>query len=296
MRHSPQAGAEGTSWGADVIAPACYVYRMSTTDTSSCVTRELAGKAWAGVADLLDLQLSPLGLPAIDALSLQIGESALDVGCGAGQSVLQLADRVGPEGRVTGVDIAPALLEVARRRAAGRSQVDFIECDALTLALPEHSIDCVFSRFGVMAFRDPVVAFSNFRRMMKTSGRLAFVCWRSLEENELDLLPLRAAGLEGWVDPTPFSFADPGYVQTTLQNAGFRQVAIQAHDEMVSSGDLDAMIVVLLSVGPLGKIIRENAEVMRAAAESRVRAALVARGNPDAVGLNAATWVVTARL
>ena len=169
---------------------------------------DLAGKARAEVADLLDAQLSPLGLRAIEALSPQIGEAVLDVGCGAGQSVLQLADRVGPRGRVTGVDIAPTLLALARRRAVGRSQVDFIECDALRLALPERSIDCVFSRFGVMAFRDPVAAFSNFRRMMRPRGRLAFVCWRSLDENELDLLPLQAAGLEGWLDPTPFSFAD----------------------------------------------------------------------------------------
>jgi SAM-dependent methyltransferase len=255
---------------------------------------DLAGKAWAEVADLLDAQLSPLGLRAIEALSPQIGEAVLDVGCGAGQSALQLADRVGPTGSVTGVDIAPPLLEVARRRATGCSQVDFIECDALRLALPEHSIDCVFSRFGVMAFRDPVAAFSNFRRMMRPSGRLAFVCWRSLDENELDLLPLQAAGLEGWLDPTPFSLADSGYIRTTLQAAGFRQVTIQAHDEMVSSGDLNAMIMVLLSVGPLGKIIRENPN-MRAAAESRVRAALADRGNEVAVALNAATWIVTAQ-
>jgi SAM-dependent methyltransferase len=255
---------------------------------------DLAGKAWAEVADLLDIQLSPLGLRAIEALSPRIGEAVLDVGCGAGQSVLQLADRVGPGGRVTGVDIAPPLLEVARRRAAGRSQVDFIECDALRLALAERSIDCIFSRFGVMAFRDPVAAFSNFRRMMRPSGRLAFVCWRSLDENELDYLPLRAAGLEAWLDPTPFSFADSGTIRTTLQTAGFRQVTIQPNDEMVSSGDLDAMIVVLLSVGPLGRIIRENPK-LRAAAESRVRAALAERGNEAAVALNAATWVVTAR-
>jgi SAM-dependent methyltransferase len=267
---------------------------MCKTGTSSPGVNDLAGKARAEVADLLDLQLSPLGLRAIDALSPRIGEAVLDVGCGAGQSVLQLADRVGPGGSVTGVDIAPSLLEVARRRAVGRSQVDFIEVDSQRLALPERSIDCVFSRFGVMAFRDPVAAFSNFRRMMRPSGRLAFVCWRSLDENELDLLPLRAAGLEGWLDPTPFSFADSEHIRTTLQAAGFRQVTIQAHDEMVSSGDLDAIIVVLLSVGPLGKIIRENPD-MRAAAESRVRAALAARGNQAAVALNAATWVVTAR-
>ena len=255
---------------------------------------DLADRARAEIADLADLQLSPLGLRAIEALSPQIGEAVLDVGCGAGQSVLQLADRVGPGGRVTGVDIGRLVLEVARRRAAGRGQVDFIECDALKLALPDCSIDRVFSRFGVMFFQDPVAAFSNFLRMMRPSGRMAFVCWRSLDENELDLFPLRAAGLEGWLDPTPFSFADSGFIRTTLQTAGFRQVTIEAHDDMVSSGDLDAMIAVLLRVGALGRIIRENPG-MRAAAETRVRTALAQQGNQAAVALKAATWVVTAR-
>ena len=255
---------------------------------------DLADKARAELADLLDLQLSPLGLVAIEALAPRIGDVVLDVGCGAGQSALQLADRVGVRGRVTGVDIAPGVLEVARRRAIGRRQVDFVQCDAQRLVLPERSIDCVFSRFGVMAFDDPVAAFANFQRMMRPSGRLAFVCWRSLDENEMDLLPLRAAGLEGRADPTPFSLADSGTIRTTLQNAGFRQIRIDAQDAMVSSGNLDAMMTVLLRVGPLGKIIRENPN-MTAQANSRVRAALAERGNEAAVALNAATWIVTAR-
>jgi SAM-dependent methyltransferase len=258
------------------------------------MSNTLAAKAWAEVADLLDRQLSPLGLRAIEALAPQPGETILDIGCGAGQSTLQLADRLGPTGKVTGVDIAPLLLEVARRRAEARVEIDFIEADAQMLALPDRSIDGVFSRFGVMAFRDAVAAFANFRRMMKPSGRLAFVCWRALDENELDYLPLRAAGLEAHLDLTPFSLADPATIQTTLQAAGFREIAIKAHDAMVSSGDLDAMLAVLLRVGPLGKILRENPE-LRAGAEPRVRAALAARGNPSAVALNAATWIVTAR-
>lgn len=230
----------------------------------------------------------------MDVLSPQVGEAALDVGCGAGQSVLQLADRVGHTGRVTGVDIAPTLLDVARRRAMGRSNVAFAQCDAAKLAFPDRSIDCVFSRFGVMAFRDPVAAFSNLRRVMRPSGRLAFVCWRSLAENELDSVPLRAAGLERWLDKTPFSFADPSTIRGTLEAAGFQHIAIQAHDELVSSGDLDAMLKVLLSVGPLGRILRENPK-LRAAAEPRVRAALAEQGQSAAIALNAATWVVMAQ-
>jgi SAM-dependent methyltransferase len=229
----------------------------------------------------------------MEALAPRSCEVIVDVGCGAGQTVLQLAHRVGPEGRVIGVDIAPRLLGVARLRAERLSQVSFVECDALVLDLPDRSVDALFSRFGVMGFSDPVAAFTNFHRMMKPSGRLAFVCWRSLEENQLDVIPLRAAGLEHMIDRTPFSFADRDRVRATLEAAGFQQITIRAHDEAVSSGDLDAMAEVLLKVGPLGKIVRENPE-LRLEAEPRLRAALAGRGDSSKVMLQAATWIVTA--
>jgi len=256
--------------------------------------RRLAAQAWAEMSELLDRQLSPLGLHAIEALAPAPGEVVVDIGCGAGQTVLQLAERVGPEGRVIGIDIAPLLLDVARRRADGLSQVSFLEGDAQTVALPEGSLDGVFSRFGVMAFADPAAAFANFHRMLKPPGRLAFVCWRALDENELDLLPLQAAGLEARADATPFSFADPEVLRATLQTAGFARVTLERRDEMVSSGGLDAMASVLMRVGPLGRILRETPE-LRAAAEPRLRAVLAEREVGGVVALSAATWVVSAR-
>lgn len=106
---------------------------MAERDVSSLRARNLAAEAWAEVAELLDLQLPPLGLRAMEALAPRLGEVIVDVGCGAGQTVLQLAHRVGREGRVIGVDIARLLLGVARLRAEGQSQVSFIEGDAVGL-------------------------------------------------------------------------------------------------------------------------------------------------------------------
>ena len=213
-----------------------------------------------------------MGLRAIEALGLGSGDIVLDIGCGAGQTLLQLAERVGTEGQVIGVDVAPLLLEIAKRRTEPLSQVRLIQADAQSLDLPSESTDAVFSRFGVMTFNDPVAAFANFRRILRPSGALAFCCWRSLQENELDRLPLSAAGLQSTVDESPFSFADPEHIRRTLEAAGFSEIVIQPHDEKVSSGDLDAMTSVLLKVGPLGKIVREN-PALRATAEPRLRKA-----------------------
>src|SRR5207302_7056707 len=255
----------------------------------------LHARAWAEAYELIDLQLSPLGLRAIEALSLRSGDIVLDIGCGAGQTLLQLAERVGIEGQVIGVDVAPLLLEIAKRRTDSLSQVRLIQADAQSLDLPSESADAVFSRFGVMTFNDPVAAFANFRRILRPSGALAFTCWRSLQENELDHLPLSAAGLQSPVDMSPFSFADPECIRSTLEAAGFSEIIIQPHDEKVSSGDLDAMTWVLLKVGPLGKIVREN-PALRATAEPLLREALAALGDPSRVQLLASVWIVTARV
>ncbi len=170
----------------------------------------LHATAWAEAYELIDLQLSPLGRRAIEALGLGSGDIVLDIGCGAGQTLLQLAEQVGPEGQVIGVDVAPLLLEIARRRTEPLSQVRLIQADAQSLDLPAESTDAVFSRFGVMTFNDPVAAFANFRRILRPSGALAFSCWRSLQDNELDRLPLAAAGIQSSaVDEKSFQLRRP---------------------------------------------------------------------------------------
>jgi hypothetical protein len=152
-----------------------------------------------------------------------------------------------------------------------------------------------------MFFADPTAAFINIRRGLKPHGRLAFVCWRTLEENLLDIVPLTAASpyLPPRPDhspdvPGPFSFADANRVRSVLAKAGFGDIEIDAHDEQVGSGNLDTMLVVCTRVGALGKILRENPE-LRGAAIAAVRSALAAHDGPDGVRLRAATWIVTAR-
>jgi SAM-dependent methyltransferase len=258
-------------------------------------------RAWAEVRDLLELQLAPLGRRALQALAPNPGESVLDIGCGGGDTVLELARAVAPDGTVVGIDLSAAVLAFAKRAADGWARVRFVHADAQMFPFEPGSFDAAFSRFGVMFFTDPIAAFSNIRRSLKPNGRLAFVCWRTLEENLLDMLPLQAAS--GHLPPQPahdpdapgpFAFAHPERVHGILERAGFREIEITAHDELVGSGDLDSMLAVCSKVGALGKILRENPE-LRAATLPAVRSALAAHDGPDGVRLNAATWIVTAR-
>jgi SAM-dependent methyltransferase len=256
-------------------------------------SRDLGDQARAELADLIDLQMSPLGMAAMDALAPAEGQTILDVGCGAGATILQLMDRVGSTGRVIGVDAAPRVLAVARGRTHDLPQVTLLEEDAAGLALPDQSMDAIFSRFGIMFFADPIVAFANMHRMLRQGGRIGFVCWRSLSENELDFFPLEAAGMTAAIDAAPFSFEDADTVGRILRSAGFDLIGIRAFDADVSSGDAEAMLKVVTRVGALGKVLRETPAFLPDA-ERRVRTALSMRERGGRVSLGAATWIVTA--
>ncbi|OHB31779.1 MAG: hypothetical protein A2790_02920 [Phenylobacterium sp. RIFCSPHIGHO2_01_FULL_69_31] len=259
---------------------------------------ESAGPTWAELQAPLDRQLAPLGRRAMSELDLGPGRRVLDIGCGAGETTLSLA-QTGAE--AVGVDISRPLLEIARSRSEGRAEVTFLEADAQTHPFPPGAFDAVFSRFGVMFFADPAAAFANIRQALKPGGKIAFVCWRTPAENPIMSLPMQAALAH--VDappappepgaPGPFAFADPDRVRAILAAAGFENVAITAHDEAIGPGDLETTLALALRVGPLGALLREN-PAKRDAVIAAVRAALAPYDGPDGVKLGSATWIVTA--
>jgi SAM-dependent methyltransferase len=180
--------------------------------------------AWAEVRESLELQLAPLGQRALAALAPRPGESIVDIGCGGGETTLELARAVAPDGTVMGIDLSAAVLAFARRAAEGSQRVRFVAADAQAYPFEPASFDAAFSRFGVMFFGDPMAAFTNIYRSLKPNGRLAFVCWRALEQNPLDLVPLRAASPHLPPQPThdpeapgPFAFADADRVRGILE-------------------------------------------------------------------------------
>lgn len=258
-----------------------------------------AGPTWAEQQAPLDRQLAPLGRRVMAELDLGPGRRVLDVGCGAGETTLELA-ATGAE--ALGVDISHTLLEVARSRSQGLAGVSFLEADAQAHAFPTASFDAVFSRFGVMFFADPGAAFANLRRALKPGGRLAFVCWRTPAESPILTAPMQAALAHVTPPPAspdphapgPFAFADPERVRAILAGAGFSDIAITPHDEKIGGNDLETTLALTLKVGPLGALLRENPDKREVVVDA-VRDLLRRHEGPDGVKLMSATWIVTAR-
>jgi SAM-dependent methyltransferase len=282
---------------------------QTTTEIANTAQRaywnESVGGTWAKFQDLLDRQIDGLGLAAMAALDVQPGETVLDIGCGCGQTSIELAERVGPAGRVTGVDISHTMLEVARARPTtdAMAPVEFIEADAQVAAFPHAPYDAVFSRFGVMFFENPTSAFTNIAKALKPGGRLAFVCWRAISENEwmsapaasvADMLP--ATKPSDPYAPGPFAFADEDRLAGILDQAGFSNFAIRRHDALISAGSLDNQMILAFRVGPLATALRENPD-LAPRVEGRVREALSRYMTPNGdMAMPASCWIVTAGL
>jgi SAM-dependent methyltransferase len=193
-----------------------------------------------------------------------------------------------------------AAIDVVQRDPGLPDNVAFLCGDAQSYLFRAGSFDAAFSRFGVMFFPDPIAAFANIRRALRPGGRLGFVCWRGLDENELDALPLRSASdylpaqlVSGTSSSGWFSFSDPASIREILTGAGFSDVTIAAHDEQVSCGDLQSTVDVCSRVGALGKILREHRELRDEAVPALERALRLLDG-PTGPRLRAATWVATA--
>jgi ubiquinone/menaquinone biosynthesis C-methylase UbiE len=195
------------------------------------------------------------------------GDHVLDVGCGAGASTFDLAQRVAPKGSVTGIDISRPLLELAARRAKdnGFSNVTFVEADAQTHEFNEASFDLIASRFGMTFFEDPVAAISRLGMSLKLRGRIAFVTLASIDDNPWFTIPrdvaMESLGTPAPVDPlapSPFAFASIERVLLILRDAGFDDCAGDRRVvDLEFAGSLNEAARIMTNLGPASRIIAE---------------------------------------
>jgi SAM-dependent methyltransferase len=267
---------------------------------------------WTAQQERMDATLAPVAAAALARAAPVAGERVIDVGCGCGATLLALAAAVGPQGHVLGVDISRPMLDRARERAAasGLAQVSFVQADASLHAFPPAAADLVFSRFGVMFFRNPVDAFANLRRAARPGGqygggRLLFAAWRGLDENPYFNLSLRAAlalvpppPRPAADEPGPFAFADPERVRGILEEAGWHDMALERCDLMLRAGPPGGAAeaaALAVRVGPASRALADAPQSVREEAQAAVEAVLARHDGPEGIMLPASVWLVSAR-
>jgi len=226
-----------------------------------------ATRAWADQYARMDRAVAALTRELLDLAAPQPGERVLDIGCGPGTTVLELAKHVGPGGHVLGADVSQPSVARTRERiaATGLRQAEAVVADASVRPFAPDSFDLAFSRFGIMFFSDPMAAFANVRRAMKPGGRLALAVFRSgsaalwpnapLEAVRHLLPPIPTPGPE---EPGPFSWADPARVHRILEGAGFSEVSLTPLDPVIQlagpAGEAEAADFVMV-MGPLMRVL-----------------------------------------
>lgn len=263
-----------------------------------------SGERWVRCQEIQDRMLRPHGERAIQAAELGAGDRVIDVGCGCGDSTLEIARIVGPAGEVLGIDVSETMVTRAREQAASWPdlRVRFVLADAQAYHFAEGEADAVYSRFGVMFFDDPVAALRNLASALRPGGGLAFACWQRLEDNpwvatvfEIAArhveIPLPAHGGVG-----PFAFAEADRIEHILREAGFDGIDIEAYRPMVVMGEtLPEAVNHAMQMTPAADTLAAAKPAVQNAIAEELGTAFAPLAAPGGIRIASAGWIVTAR-
>jgi SAM-dependent methyltransferase len=247
---------------------------------------------------------------ALPRFGLRAGDRVLDIGCGFGETCLEMGRIVTPSGEVLGLDCTDGFLDIASRErdAAGLSHVHFEVGDAQLHALKEGHYDVAFSRFGVMFFESAVRALRNACRALKPGGKACLIVWRSLASNpawgEAKTIVLKHLPPPGdaaqTCGPGPFSWADEETDRNMLAAGGFPTIErFDRIDADICVGrTVEEAIDFQLLVGPSGEIVREAGEAGKdklPAIRAELAELMRAHVRSDGVYMPSSTWAIMAR-
>ena len=264
-------------------------------------TRTTWDESAEGYRDWMPL-LAPFRAALVDRLNPRSGEVILDLGTGPGEPGLTIARKVGPSGRVVGVDLSERMVEVARQTAArqGIPNIEFRAMDCGKLAFEDRTFDAAVSAFGFQIFTDPEAAAREAHRVLKPRGRLVVTIWGTGDRVPfLDVIiapMLRHAEPDetGYL-PTPYETGGPGEMVRFLEAAGFGTVREHRFSHTITVPDPEAYLRGVLRGTPIGHSLGEESEAVQREVLQATRENLERWRTPTGLALPAECVLVDAR-
>lgn len=191
--------------------------------------------------------------PVLDAAGVRAGDDVLDVACGTGVVARAVADRVGPTGRVTGLDLNPAMLDVARRIAP---EIHWHQGDAAALPFEDEVFDVVTCQAAIFFFPDPAGALSEMRRVTRPGGRVVLQSFSSLDAQPaygpwVELVARHAGPDAVRLLGTYWSQGDPETMSLRCAEAGLTVTGVHRHTRPAFFPDVRTMVLTELNATPL---------------------------------------------
>lgn len=173
---------------------------------------------------------APWSAHLIRSANVQMGEHVLDVACGTGIVARHIAPRVGPQGKVIGLDLNPDKISVAGAAAEREGlAIEWLTGPAEQLPFPDGSFDLITCQFGLMFFTDRRRALTEMRRVLRAGGRVVVSVWQGLDRHPFyqTLHEVSQHHLGNSSVQAVFSLGDSDELRRLLTDAGFQQVKIE---------------------------------------------------------------------
>jgi SAM-dependent methyltransferase len=227
----------------------------------------------------------------VELAAVSPGHRVLDVATGNGEPAVTAARIAGAAGHVIGVDQSPGMLAIARERAAalGLTNLEFVESDAESLALPPASFDAIVCRWGLMFMPDLDAACRILHRLLKPGGRFATAVWERGEKVPMiTLAASRIRELTGAKPPPPgaldpLRLADTSILTRALTAAGFRHLTEERMIVTFEFSSLENFTEFRSEVGGMRAMLAKLPPATRAAVQAAVTEAARAYTGPDGV-------------
>jgi ubiquinone/menaquinone biosynthesis C-methylase UbiE len=229
---------------------------------------------------------TPIARQLVDELAPAAGESALDIGCGRGAALWPLADAVGGEGRVTGIDLSTEMVRAtgADLAATGLGHVTLKVMDASDPDLEPASFDVIASSLVLFFLPDPAAALRSWWQLLAPGGRLGISTfgprdqlWTDIDKLFVPYLPQQL--LDARTSGTAGPFSSDAGMAALLGAAGFDTTRTVGISQPVSFSDVGEWHAWARSHGEraMWDAVGDNAEAIR----SRAAELLAAGRGPD---------------
>jgi ubiquinone/menaquinone biosynthesis C-methylase UbiE len=218
---------------------------------------------------------SPVAHDLLTHVELQAGDRVLDVGCGTGVVTRLAAERVGPSGSVVGLDVNPAMLEVAASATPTEAAIEWRAASAEAIPFADGSFDAVLCGLSLQFVKDREEALCEMSRVLVPGGRLALNVPGPIDPifgALSDALGEHIAPEAGHFVRAVFSLHDESEIERLLGDAGFRDVAVDAYTRDLSLPAGTAFLWQYVNSTPLARFVANADDRTRTALEQDVLA------------------------
>jgi ubiquinone/menaquinone biosynthesis C-methylase UbiE len=246
----------------------------------------------------------PWGELLLDQTKPKSGQAVLDVACGPGTVTRLAALRVGTSGRVVGCDLSPAMLELARSKTSvgPSAPIEYLECPADSLRVPDDVFDLVTCQQGLQFFPDRAAALIEMRRALRPGGQLGVAIWCAIEDcppfaalaNALG----RVLGAETATayENGPWGFGDSDSLARLVEENGFTNVNVRRYELPLTFEGGPGQLLLTLHAASVATAIAQLTEADRSALAAAVEEAAQPITVDGAVRSHAASYILTAQV